>query len=174
VLSEATERENPVKISKAEFAKMLGVSSAKVAAWIKSGKLDGKAVVGPLIESETAIRQLREGLDISTDVDALIRVHELLQATLHANRRELESKVLRGVLIEKTKAIAMLNGQAAALFGAWTFENVARKVAKEFQMPEQEVLQNLRETFDKKVRPAMDATIAEAVKRLELSNVVTL
>jgi hypothetical protein len=169
-----------MKVSKAEFAKMLGVNSAKVTAWIGSGLLDGKAVVGPLIESETAIRQLRKRLEVSdvddldvSDVDVLLRVHGLLQATLRANLRELESKVRRGVLIEKKKAVEMLKAAAAKEIREYeeVLPRLARKVAAEFGIPERDVLKTFRDIFYRKTLAKIEGTIAEAVKRIESSKV---
>jgi hypothetical protein len=40
-------------------------------------------------------------------------------------------------------------------------------MAEEYQIPEREVLHSLQNTFDEKVRPAMDALVAKEVKRIE-------
>jgi hypothetical protein len=160
---------NTVKVLKSEFAKALGISGVKVTAWIKSGKLDGPALSGSLIESDAAIKQLRERLEIADNVGVLLRIEALLQAALRANAHEFDSKVRRGVLIERKKAVEMLRTQASKSIkeAEETLQRLARKLAKEFQLPEQEVAQGLRETFDKKVRPAMDAAAAKALKRLD-------
>lgn len=163
-------------VAKGEFAKLLKVTPARVSQYISEGKLTGDALVGTGVRAKinvpVARAQLRDGLDISQrmgngldtrlddapvktgpahkpSIEDSIRQEKLRQMQAQSRKLAEEEAVRAGRYIETTEArqqMTRIAGQMLKLFEGG-LADMASKLASRFELPQRDVLHELRQGF---------------------------
>jgi hypothetical protein len=120
---------------KIDFAAQCGVHRSRVSHWIRDRKISGAAIVGTgrkaLIDSDIALRQLRERLD----VDGLCRTG--LNTNLYPSAAKPTASAAQGNVLAQIATVQ----EAVIRFGCWVVQNKP-------PVPEPEKLETLREAVD--------------------------
>ncbi len=153
--------------TKAEFAALSGVTKGRVSQWLRTGKIDGAALVGEgrraRINIEVARRQLDARLDLSQRLgangrarldseaaadpnDATIKRQRLAQLELANDKARAEAAARSGRYVEADAARREMGEIAGRLVASLEggLPELASALAGHFQLPQRDVLHVLR------------------------------
>ena len=156
-------------VSKAEFARVAGVTPTRVGQWLREGKINGEALVGDgrhaRINIELARRQLDARLDLSQrlgangkavlsgaspdPIDAAIKAARLHQLTLANEKARAEALALSGRYVLADDAKREMGKIAGAMIAAFdgVLPSMADDIAAQASIPQREVLLALRSAW---------------------------
>ncbi len=169
--------------TKAEFAAMSGVTKGRVSQWLRTGKIDGAAIVGEgrhaRIDVEAARRQLDARLDVSQRLgangkakldgvssdptDAAIKRQRLAQLELANERARAEAAASAGRYVEADVMRQELGRVAGRLVAAFegALPELAAAIAAGSGLPQRDALHALRGAW-RAVRARLAGLEAEA------------
>lgn len=153
-------------VTKAEFARVSGVTATRVSQWLREGKIDGAAIVGSgrhaRIDVALAQTQLDARLDLGQRLgsngraqlasaspdptDAAIKAARLRQLILANERAAEEARIRAGAYIDAAAAKQEMGRIAAAMIAAFdgALPDLAVAVAGQPTLSERDALHRLR------------------------------